>query len=477
MYKKTIFRKLLFTYLFIIVTVVAVIAIALSWWYSDYVFKEKKQDLQAAAAKTGELVNRYYANEINLKELNESLNLLGYMTDARIYAVKLTKQALARDHLTLNQKNLDGYLLQDLQDILDGQEVFRQEQYSDSLHSNIVFLGLPLKAGPEIEGAILLFSPLDALSINISRINMFIWLSALGAVLLSGLVIYFISLRISRPIRIMENMAMKLAAGEAIPGEAIPGEGIADLNINTGDELERLAWSFNHMKNKIGAAENMRREFIASVSHDLRTPLTSINGFVQGMLDGLVQPDDTPRYLRIIKEETKRLLTLTEDILQLAKIQSGSITLCRSYIPVKSFLEEVMENSGLACNSKGIAIQVDCAENEEVYADKERLQQILLNIIGNSLKFTPLGGRVAIAVEVSGEMVRFRVQDTGQGIAPEELPFIFEKFFRGDKSRFATGGTGLGLNIAKTFVEMHGGKIYARSEEGTGTEIIFELPK
>lgn len=472
MYKKTIFRKLLFTYLFIIVTVVAVIAIALSRWYGDYVFKEKKQDLQAAAVKTGELVNRYYQNEINLQELNESLNLLGYMTDARIYAVKLSKQALARDHLTLNQKNLDGYLLRDLQDILDGQEVFRQEQYSDSLHSNIVFLGIPLKTGPEIEGAILLFSPVDVLSINISRINMLIWLSALGAVLLSGLVIYFISLRISRPIRLMENMAMKLAAGEAIPGE-----GIADLNINTGDELERLAWSFNHMKNKIGAAENMRREFIASVSHDLRTPLTSINGFVQGMLDGLVQPDDTPRYLRIIKEETKRLLTLTEDILQLAKIQSGSITLCRSYIPVKSFLEEIVENSGLACNSKGIAIQVDCAENDEVYADKERLQQILLNIIGNSLKFTPQGGRVTIAVEVNGEEVRFRVRDTGQGIEPGELPFIFEKFFQGDKSRFAMGGTGLGLNIAKTFVEMHGGKIYARSEEETGTEIIFELPQ
>jgi signal transduction histidine kinase len=468
MYKKTIFRQLLFTYLLIIIVVMGVIALALSWGYRDYVFKEKKQELQEAAVKTDELINNYYENRINYKELNESLDLLGYMTNARIYAVKLTKQALAKENLTLGQENLDSYLLEDLKVILEGREAFRKTQYSDSLHTNIVFLGIPLRTGTEIEGAILLFSPQDELNTNIARINLLIWLAALAAILLSGLIIYFSSLRISRPIKIIEETARKLGAGEAV----------ADLNLNTGDELERMAESFNQMKNKLSAAENMRREFIASISHDLRTPLTSINGFVQGMLDGLVEPEDTAKYLGIIKQETKHLLNLTEDILELAKIQSGSISLCRSYFAVKPFLEEIVENTGLACNTKGIQFKVNCADDLEVYADKERLKQILGNIIGNSFKFTPQSGRITITAEASRFLVSFKVRDTGQGIAPEELPLIFERYYRGDKGqRLSTGGTGLGLNIAKTFVEMHGGRIYAQSEEGVGTEVSFDLPK
>ncbi|RNC28591.1 MAG: Sensor protein kinase WalK [Candidatus Dichloromethanomonas elyunquensis] len=319
--KNTIFRKLLSAYLLLIMTVLSIIAFLLSWGYSNYVFLEKQTDLRSAAAKTGKLIESYRNGQIAAAELSRSLDILSYMTDSKIYAIKLTRESLQNKNLMMDQHFVDGYLLDDLNTILDGREVTRKKQYSDQFGSYVVFVGEPLQNQDGVEGAILLFAPIDQISAQITRINLAIWLSALGAAVLSGIVIYSISLKISKPLRVMEEGARKIAAGEQIE----------DLVVRTGDELDKMAQAFNFMKNRIFAAEGMRREFVASVSHDLRTPLTTINGFVQGMQDGLVKTEEYPKYLKIIREETQRLIGLTGDILELAKLQSGGITLSRKY--------------------------------------------------------------------------------------------------------------------------------------------------
>ncbi len=232
------------------------------------------------------------------------------------------------------------------------------------------------------------------------------------------------------------------------------------------------------MKEKIAAAENMRREFIASISHDLRTPLTTINGFIQGILDGLIKPEETPRYLGIIRQETIRLMNLTGDILESAKLQSGGIKLCRKYFPLRDFLESFLESAGIKYNNKNIQIVVDCPQSLEIYADEERLKQILDNIISNALKFTGDNGQIIIRAAETPAETLIQIKDNGQGIAPEDLPFIFDKFYRGDKSRHeSTGGTGLGLNIVKNLLKLHGGKIEAFSELGKGTTMTVRFPR
>lgn len=293
---------------------------------------------------------------------------------------------------------------------------------------------------------------------------MIIWCSALAAVILSGIMIYLAALKITKPLKIMEEGAIQLAAGEQIN----------DLAVHSGDELEKMAKAFNNMKNQISTAENMRRDFMASVSHDLRTPLTSINGFVQGMLDGLVKPQDYPKYLNIIKTETNRLMGLTGEILESAKIQSGEITLARKYFLVGNTLEEILESTGMRENPKNIELMMDCPDGLELYADQYRFKQILINILDNALKYTGKNGKIKLTITPEDGGIKLSVQDNGKGIAPQDLPFIFEKFYRADKSRQEVeGGTGLGLNITKMLVEQHGGRISASSTYGQGTEIVI----
>ncbi|EGW41618.1 HAMP domain-containing sensor histidine kinase [Desulfosporosinus sp. OT] len=465
---KSIFRKLLVTYLAIIISVIAVLSLLISMVYNWYVFDQKQKELEKAGYYVNELLNKLENEEISQKELKTSLDSMGYISDSTIYALRIDKKALQYPKsLQMDEDLQESYLLSDLQKILDGEKVFRKKQYSEKFDMYVVFSGIPWKTNSGISGAILLFSPISQINGNLAKLNLIIWIMAFIFIIISALVIYLNSQRISKPIKQIEMAAGKLASGE-------PSE---DLVVSTKDEIAKLAKSFNYMKHQLASTEKMRSEFIASVSHDMRTPLTSINGFVSGMLDGIVQPADYKKYLTIIKDETVRLTKLTSDILQLAKIQSGSIKLFREKHLVKDILDSVINSTRVFMNNKSIGLTLECDHAVTVYADIDKLKQILINIIDNAVKYTENGGAIWVEVTSKSTITEFRIRDTGIGISPEDLPLIFEKFYRVDKSRSSPGGTGLGLNIAKSLIELHEGKIWAVSEVGTGTEIIFELPE
>ncbi|HEY8911377.1 MAG TPA: HAMP domain-containing sensor histidine kinase [Desulfosporosinus sp.] len=464
---KTIFRKLLVTYLAIIISVIAVLSISISLVYNWYVFDQKQQELEKTGYYVSELVNKLEKKDMSQTELNASLDAMGYISDSMIYALRIDKKALENPKsIQLSEDLKESYLLSDLQKILNGENVFRKKQYSKKFDAYVVFSGIPWKTSSGITGAILLFSPISQINSNLTKLNLFIWIMAIVLILISALVIYFNSLRISKPIKQIELAAGKLALGEYSE----------DLIVKSSDEIGKLAKSFNYMKHQLANTEKMRSEFIASVSHDMRTPLTSINGFVSGMLDGIVQPKDYNKYLLIIKEETLRLTKLTNDILHLAKIQSGSLRLFRERLVAMDILDTVISSTRASIEEKSINLALDCDTTIKVYADRDKLKQILINILENAVKYSELGGEISISVKCKSSATEFRIRDTGIGISCEELPFIFEKFYRVDKSRSSPGGTGLGLNIAKSLIELHEGKIWATSELGVGTEIIFEFP-
>ena len=465
---KSIFVKLLVTYLAIIISVIAVLSLCISMVYNWYVFDQKQKELEKIGYYVSELVNKLENKELSLTELNASLDAMGYISDSMIYAIRIDKKALENPNsIQLSEDLKESYLLSDLQKILNGENVFRKKQYSQKFDAYVVFSGIPWKTNAGITGAILLFSPISQINSNITKLNLIIWIMALVLIILSALVIYFNSLRISKPIQQIEMVAGKLALGE-------PSD---DLIVKSADEIGKLAKSFNYMKHQLSSTEKMRSEFIANVSHDMRTPLTSINGFVSGMLDGIVQPEDYNKYLVIIKDETLRLTKLTNDILQLAKIQSGSIKLFRENLIVKDILNNVLSGTKAFMEEKSISLALEYDNTITVYADSDKLKQILINIIDNAVKYTEYGGGIWISVKCRSSIREFRIRDTGIGISAEELPFIFEKFYRVDKSRSSPGGTGLGLNIAQSLIELHGGNIWVESELGAGTEIIFEFPE
>lgn len=264
-------------------------------------------------------------------------------------------------------------------------------------------------------------------------------------------------------------------------------------------EVGELAGAFNHMTEELARAENLRRNLTTDVAHELRTPLSVIRGKLEGVLDGVYPA--TPEHLQPILEETKLLTHLVEDLRLLALAETGQLGLERRPMDVRHLLQDAYVNFSPQASDRGVTLALDLpAELPEVMADWRRIAQVLGNLLTNALRHTPQGGGVTLSATLKepsfeaaagrqgtlpregdggagGRMVEVAVSDTGMGISQEDLPFIFERFWRGEKSRSrAGGGTGLGLAIARQLVQMHGGTIGVESTPGRGSTFRFTLP-
>ncbi|MFM1652102.1 sensor histidine kinase [Brevibacillus sp. B_LB10_24] len=242
------------------------------------------------------------------------------------------------------------------------------------------------------------------------------------------------------------------------------------------DPFSQLAESINHMAVQLSELEQMRQEFISNVSHEIQSPLTSISGFALALQNDELTPEERKHYLGIIETECKRLSKLSENLLKLTSLESEH----HPFEPKPYRLDRQLRKLVLACEpqwtEKALEMDISLAEIT-VTADEELLSQVWVNLISNSIKFTPNGGEISIQLARSGSEAIVRISDTGSGIAPEDQEHIFERFYKADKSRNRTvGGSGLGLSIAKKIVEMHKGEIYVQSSLGQGTSFTVCLP-
>ncbi len=298
--------------------------------------------------------------------------------------------------------------------------------------------------------------------------------STRGAILLAGviaagaaLVLGGLFLRnILAPLRQLERASQRLAQGDLSQRVPVTGR----------DEIGHLAESFNRMVERLERSEKLRRQMIADIAHELRTPLTVIQGNLQAILDGVYKP--TPNVIASIHEESLLLARLVGDLRDLSLAEAGELRLEKQLTDIRDVIRQTVTVIEPRLASKRIVLTITLP-NEAVIVeiDPQRIQQVLLNILSNAERYTPEGGQITLsAVKLNAE-VRVSVTDSGPGIAPEDLPYVFERFWRGDRSRSrATGGTGLGLAIAKQFVEAHGGRIWAESTPGKGSTFTFSLP-
>ena len=223
--------------------------------------------------------------------------------------------------------------------------------------------------------------------------------------------------------------------------------------------------------------EKTRRDFIANVSHELRTPLTSIQGYAETLLDNGCEKDHLPEFLEIIRKNAARMSLLTEDLLTLARVESGEQRFDSEPVAPAELLHDALESFGKIARAQGVELTSEESTAPVVNADREAIHQVLSNLIDNALKYGAKGGRVVVGARSSGNAVEFYVQDFGPGIPSEHLPRLFERFYRVDKARSReSGGTGLGLAIAKHIVMAHGGSIWAQSELNHGSTFSFTLP-
>lgn len=327
----------------------------------------------------------------------------------------------------------------------------------------------PGTAEQQNKGTITLSIPIPEITGARTNIIKYYILATLVAVLLEIIALVIITKEITDPIRELENMTKQMARGNFK----------VKIQSHSKDEIGELVNSYNAMAEALNNMEIMRNDFIASISHELRTPMTSIGGFIDGIIDGVIPPEKQEHYLQIVREEITRMNVLVNDLLNVARLQSGKVEL--DLLPCH--LNELLQNTVLklepVIGAKNINIEFNLkAKHCDVLIDKPSIERVLINLIQNAVKFTPENGYIRLYSETADkEKVRIVIEDTGSGISEEELPFIFEKFYKVDKSRgLDKKGTGLGLAIVKSILSAHGQQIHVESTVGKGSRFIFTLP-
>ena len=241
-------------------------------------------------------------------------------------------------------------------------------------------------------------------------------------------------------------------------------------------ELGELANAFNAMADGLSRLEQLRRNMVTDVAHELRTPLSNVRGYLEAMRDGVIQP--SPEMIRSLYEEAMLLNRLVDDLQELALAEAGQLTLVRKPVRVDKIVERAVYLIENQSAEKNVQVEVDLPPDlPEIEVDAERIGQVLRNLLNNALTNTPTGGHIRVTASVVDSQVEVCVRDDGTGISPDQLPFVFERFYRADKSRQrTTGGAGLGLSIVKQLVEAHGGHVSIESQVGAGTTVRFSTP-
>ncbi|MEI6578754.1 MAG: ATP-binding protein, partial [Eubacteriales bacterium] len=305
--------------------------------------------------------------------------------------------------------------------------------------------------------------------------NDFQFLNALNTVLIiigifslafSVVIGFFMAKRLSNPILKTAGAAKQIADGNY--------DVRIEENTNT-KELSELTSSINHLADSLGKQEALRKQLTADVAHELRTPLTSVGTHLEAMVDGIWEP--TPERLQSCHEEVLRIGKIVQELESLAKVESENFKLDKTAVNPAALAQKAVSSFEAEIKNKNLQVSVE-GQCSNIQADKDRLSQVFINLLSNAVKYTPEGGNIKITVSETDRNVSIKFQDNGAGIDGEELPFVFERFYRADKSRNrSTGGSGIGLAIVKSIVTAHGGTVEVQSKLNEGTCFTVTLPK
>lgn len=320
----------------------------------------------------------------------------------------------------------------------------------------------------KIIGSVFAITPTGTLDIVMLVMKVFLVISIISLIGAS-ILIWGLTKRMVTPLQQMSLAAKQFAVGDFS----------YRVKINTNDELADLGYAFNDMADALDKLESSRRSFVANVSHELKTPMTSIAGFIDGILDGTIPKDKEEYYLKIVSDEVRRLSRLVVAMLNMSKIESGDFQMKPKPYNISDQIIHILLTFEQKIGQKNIEIRgLENLEPHHVTADTDMIYQVIYNLFDNAVKFTNENGYIEINVTEVGNKVQVSIKNSGQGIEPNELSRVFERFYKVDKSRsLDSKGAGLGLYIVKTMVEMHGGRIFARSDSKTQAEFVFTLPK
>jgi signal transduction histidine kinase len=331
--------------------------------------------------------------------------------------------------------------------------------------------GVPVFVNDETVGAVLVGSMIEPV-LNpadedfLRSVNLSILVTSVAVGLLALVLGSLLFRQITAPLQALSRSARAIAEGDLAQRVTVRSE----------DEIGQVARSFNRMAESLAGADLQRRNMMADIAHELRTPLTVVQGNLEALMDGVY--DLTPENVAAIHKQTVVLTRLVGDLRDLALAEAGQLRLELKVLSLSDVIAQVGEGLEVQAREKDVTLKFEVAAGlPNIQADEQRITQVLFNLISNALRHTPAGGTITVSAEAREDRALVSVRDTGTGIPPEDLPHVFERFYRADRSRArSTGGSGLGLTIAKQIVEAHGGQIWAQSWMGAGSTFAFSLP-
>ncbi len=469
--KKTMFSRYFFTCAAVIIATIVLLGTMVMTFASSYFKSENLQILNKNATQAANLTAlNYIQNDrqyLDSRAISLSYNVLADTVGADILLVDpegnclMCSDGVQSDAQHVIPLNLVNTVVNEgsYNDVSSLGDVYDTGRYVS---------GVPVALDGQVIAIIFATSSAETLEAFLSDVRIVFIFGSTVLLFIAFVAIFFATEQLIRPLRRMVGVTESFSKGDFTERVPIDGD----------PEIAKLAVSINEMAMSLADLELTRRSFVANVSHELKTPMTSISGFIDGILDNTIPPERQGHYLKIVSDEVKRLSRLVVSMLNIAKIEAGEMNINLCPVDVCDTILRTVFTFEQKIESKNITIEGLESEKIYVLADPDLLHQVAYNLIENAVKFVNEGGTMTFSFRLEDRgMVTVGVKNSGSGIPKEDIPRLFDRFYKTDKSRsMDTSGVGLGLHIVKSLVHLHGGEVAVRSEEGSFTQFMFSIP-
>ena len=457
--KNSIQKRLFITYGVAIIIGFTILALSLLRIFDQYFIENRKELLYEQGRKVArEAATVLYSGNPNSRSLINDLQVLDRFLDAHIWVINSDGIIVAVSGP--NEERLLGRQVREekIGNLAKGESIEERGNFDGMLGESSLTVGYPVFVNNRFSGGVLVHASLLEIQENFREIyRLTLWV-ILISVAIAYAILYIQIRRISEPLKEISGAAKVIAGGEFHKR----------LNINTGDEIEELGNSFNNMAKSLEKIEENRRNLIANISHDLRSPMTSIRGFIEGMIDGTIPEDKREHYLNIVLDESNRLIKMTNELLELSNMQQGSLEIKKEAFELNETIRRKLVAYEKGITEKKLDVVFSMFEEKTfVLSDQTLLERVLSNLMDNAVKFTPEKGSIEIRTSTKEGRIIVEITNTGKSISSEELNRVWERFHKGDTSRgLHKGGYGLGLAIVREIISQLGERIWVSSGEG-----------
>ena len=465
--KKTLYLKFLLAYFIFGVFGFIVVSTFAPSLTRDYLIRENAERLYSEATLiSNTYASELYNNEISLETVKDQLDSIAVYMNSSIRIINPSGRVVLDSSMPLNVE--DVVMIENFDPTVTGNSYYIVDRFFSTFEKQNLNVIVPITSDYKVKGYVTIHYAMTAIDNSANSLTGIFLLTFLVLFLLSMIILIFFTEIVYIPLRKITYATEQYASGNMH----------YEFQVESTDEIGYLAACLNYMANEIARSEDDQKKFVANVSHDFRSPLTSIRGYLEAMLDGTIPPEMYDKYLTIVLNETDRLTKLTNSLLTLNNLNTKGILLDKTDFDLNQMIRNTAASFEGVCRKKNIAIEVVLTEEiMYVNADMEKIQQVLYNLLDNAIKFSHHNSVIKIETSEKKNKIFVSVADRGIGIPKEDLKLIWDRFYKSDYSRGKDKkGTGLGLSIVKEIINAHGENINVISTEGAGSEFVFSLP-